>query len=166
VAAGRRARADPTPAAVRGSLPPPGTAIPLDRRGASAALAPAGDDPSLAQSWHPRPLHSGSGAHCARPRPVLRQPCSSAPPMAEQGGWDQAGLIAALNQMSLQGSSPWVLDTGATSHMSSSAGILLSCLPLLHSTSQLEKAPPYLSPAVAHPHSPPPPLPIVLTMFW
>jgi hypothetical protein len=52
-----------------------------------------------------------------------------APPMAEQGGWDQAGLIAALNQMSLQGSSPWVLDTGATSHMSSSAGILLSRLP-------------------------------------
>jgi hypothetical protein len=52
-----------------------------------------------------------------------------APPMAAQGGWDQAGLIAALNQMSLQGSSPWVLDTGATAHMSSSDGILLSHLP-------------------------------------
>jgi len=38
-------------------------------------------------------------------------------------------LIAALNQMAIQGSNPWVMDTGATSHMSSNDGILLSRLP-------------------------------------
>jgi len=48
-------------------------------------------------------------------------------------GWDQAGLIAALNQMALQGTNPWVLDTGATSHMSSNDGILFSRLPHLPS---------------------------------
>ena len=45
------------------------------------------------------------------------------------GAWDQAGPIAALNQMAEQRNSPWVLDTGATSHMSSNDGILLSRLP-------------------------------------
>ena len=44
------------------------------------------------------------------------------------GAWDQAGLIAALNQIAEQRNSPWVLDTGATSHMSSNDGILLSRL--------------------------------------
>jgi len=39
-------------------------------------------------------------------------------------------LIAALNQMAIQGgSAPWVMDSGATSHMSSNDGILLSHLP-------------------------------------
>jgi len=38
-------------------------------------------------------------------------------------------LIAALNQMAIQGgSAPWVMDSGATSHMSSNDGILLSHL--------------------------------------
>jgi hypothetical protein len=73
----RRARADLTPTAVPGFQPPLVLLPPLDRWGSSAALAPAGADPSLAQSWHPRPLHSGSGAHCARPCSVLRQPCST-----------------------------------------------------------------------------------------
>jgi hypothetical protein len=50
-------------------------------------------------------------AHFAAPPP---------PPM-----WDQAGLIAALNQMALQNSG-WVMDSGATSHMHNSDGILLS----------------------------------------
>jgi hypothetical protein len=54
---------------------------------------------------------------------------SAPPPQQQQGDWDQAGLIAALNQMSLQGSASWVLDTGATSHTSSSDGILQSRLP-------------------------------------
>ena len=48
--------------------------------------------------------------------------------------WDQAGLTAALQQMSVQGSSPWVMDTGATTHMHSSEGILLSRTPSLHSS--------------------------------
>jgi hypothetical protein len=51
------------------------------------------------------------------------------PPQAQQQRWDQAGLIAALQQMSVQGTSPLVMDSGATSHMTSSDGILLSRLP-------------------------------------
>jgi hypothetical protein len=47
-----------------------------------------------------------------------------AAPPAQQQQWDQAGLIAALQQMSVQGTSPWVMDSGATSHMTSSDGIL------------------------------------------
>jgi hypothetical protein len=43
--------------------------------------------------------------------------------------WNQASIIAAMNQLALQDSNPWVLDTGATAHMSSSDGILLSRLP-------------------------------------
>jgi hypothetical protein len=45
------------------------------------------------------------------------------------GGWNASGLIAALNQLAVQGSSPWVMDSGPTSHMSSNDGILLSRLP-------------------------------------
>jgi hypothetical protein len=49
---------------------------------------------------------------------------------APPGSWDQTSLIAALNQMAIQGgSAPWVMDSGATSHMSSNDGILLSRLP-------------------------------------
>jgi hypothetical protein len=47
---------------------------------------------------------------------------------------DAAGLIAALQQMSMQGNSPWVVDTGASSHMSSTDGILLQCLPSSNSS--------------------------------
>ena len=55
------------------------------------------------------------------------------PPMQQsQPNWDQAGLIAALNQLSVQSPSPWVLDTGATSHMSSTDGILVTRLPNSH----------------------------------
>jgi hypothetical protein len=42
--------------------------------------------------------------------------------------WDQAGLIAALNQMALQNSG-WVMDSSATSHMHNTDGILLSRQP-------------------------------------
>jgi hypothetical protein len=34
--------------------------------------------------------------------------------------WNQAGLVAMLNQMHLQDQPPWVMDSGASSHMSSS----------------------------------------------
>ena len=51
------------------------------------------------------------------------------PPQPGTGPWNQAGLVAALNQLSLQGSNHWVLDTGASTHMSPSDGILLSRLP-------------------------------------
>jgi transposase InsO family protein len=44
------------------------------------------------------------------------------------GGWNSAGLIAALNQLAVREPSPWVMDSGATSHMTSNDGILLSRL--------------------------------------
>jgi hypothetical protein len=53
----------------------------------------------------------------------------AAPPSAQQQqSWDEAGLIAALQQMSVQGP-PWMLDSGASSHMTSSDGILLRHTP-------------------------------------
>jgi hypothetical protein len=41
--------------------------------------------------------------------------------------------VAAIQQMALQGDA-WVMDTGASTHMHSSDGILLSCLPAAHSS--------------------------------
>ena len=43
--------------------------------------------------------------------------------------WDAAGLIAALQNMQLQGNSPWVVDSGASTHMTSSDGMLTQRLP-------------------------------------
>jgi hypothetical protein len=56
---------------------------------------------------------------------------SSAPPPT----WDQAGLIQALNNLSVQqpqpvsAPGPWYLDTGASEHMSSSSGNLAALKP-------------------------------------
>jgi hypothetical protein len=44
--------------------------------------------------------------------------------------WDAAGLIAALQHMQLQGNSPWVVDSGASTHMTSSDGMFTQRLPL------------------------------------
>ena len=41
--------------------------------------------------------------------------------------WDAAGLIAALQNMQLQGD--WIVDSGASTHMTSSAGMLTQRLP-------------------------------------
>jgi len=84
--------------------------------------------PSAAGGW------SGQGLLGPAPQQAYT---AFAPSQFSQGlapSWDQAGLIAALQQMSVQGSSPWVLDTSATTHMHSSEGILLSRTPLLHSS--------------------------------
>lgn len=43
--------------------------------------------------------------------------------------WDQASLIAALQEMEIQGFNPWAVDTGASTHMHLSDGILLSRYP-------------------------------------
>nr|CAE05417.1 OSJNBa0035I04.5 [Oryza sativa Japonica Group]CAE05956.3 OSJNBb0088C09.15 [Oryza sativa Japonica Group] len=57
-------------------------------------------------------------------------PYSSPPPAGSvQPAWDQAGLVAALNGMTLHNPNSWVLNTGATSHMSSIDGILVTRLP-------------------------------------
>jgi len=76
-------------------------------------------------------------AHTAFVPPQVSSPAPAPAPASypTPGGWDQASLIAALNQMALQGANQWVLDTGATSHMSSNDGILLSRLP--HSPSYI-----------------------------
>jgi hypothetical protein len=74
------------------------------------------------QQWTP-PAPPPQQAHTAF-APSQLSAASPAP-----GSWDAAGLIAALNQLAVQGSSPWVMDSGATSHMSSNDGILLSRLP-------------------------------------
>ena len=47
--------------------------------------------------------------------------------------FDTAGLMAALQQMSLQGDA-WVMDTGASTHMHSSKGIIHSHLPTADSS--------------------------------
>lgn len=53
-------------------------------------------------------------------------PVFQAPPAAPAPCWDQAGLIHALQQLSLQQQQPaggeWIMDTGATSHMTSASG--------------------------------------------
>ncbi|XP_071680359.1 uncharacterized protein [Lolium perenne] len=53
----------------------------------------------------------------------------SAPPTSTAPSWDNAGLIAALNNLGLQQGS-WVMDTGATSHMTNSDGNLMTTTPL------------------------------------
>ena len=86
--------------------------------------------PATNQAWHgPRVLGTFPQAQAHTAFAPAQFSDTSAPSPQQHGGWDQAGLVAALNQMSLQGPSPWVLDTGATAHMSSSDGILLSHLP-------------------------------------
>ena len=99
--------------------------------------------PPAGQPWRPSPGLLGSGppqapaafaplapqqAHTAF-APLQYSPGPFAAPPAQAATWDQAGLIAALQQMSVQGSSPWVMDSGASSHMTSSDGILLKRLP-------------------------------------
>lgn len=46
---------------------------------------------------------------------------SSATPSSK---WDSAGLITAMNNLSLQVLGDWIMDSGATSHMTSDDGIL------------------------------------------
>jgi hypothetical protein len=89
--------------------------------------------PGGSQQWRGGAGLLGSGpsqAHTAF-APLQYSPASFAAPSPaqQQQSWDQAGLIAALQQMSVQGFSPWILDSGASSHMTSSDGILLRRTP-------------------------------------
>ena len=85
--------------------------------------------------WAGMPPQQPQWQHQPQWRPPLAplpQAHTAFAPPSMTGGWDQSALIASLNQMALQGGagpSPWVLDTGATSHMAASDGILLSRLP-------------------------------------
>ncbi|XP_066369870.1 uncharacterized protein [Miscanthus floridulus] len=75
----------------------------------------------------------GPGAQAGRNQSILgpspQAHTAFAPLQASSGGsntststWDAAGLIAALQNMQLQGNSPWVVDSGASTHMTSSDG--------------------------------------------
>jgi hypothetical protein len=87
------------------------------------ASGAGGQWPSHGGQWRPSPapglLGASPQAHTAFAPP---QP-SPAPT------WDQQGLITALNQLAVQGHGGWVVDSGATSHMASDGGILLTSLP-------------------------------------
>ena len=78
--------------------------------------------------WHP-PAPSILGQHLQEH--TVFAPSQVSPPTAPS--WDQAGLIAAMNQAALQGPGNWIMDTGATSHIASNDGMLLSRLPPSHS---------------------------------
>ncbi|RLM57903.1 hypothetical protein C2845_PM18G13220 [Panicum miliaceum] len=84
--------------------------------------------PPQQQPWGAPPMPPPQ-AHTAFAPPQFSTaggPPASGPPAS----WDPTSLIAALNQMAVQGgSAPWVMDSGATSHMSPNDGILLSHLP-------------------------------------
>jgi hypothetical protein len=58
----------------------------------------------------------------------LQMPSASVLPPPAQ--WDQAALVAALNNMAPPSQARWVMDSGATSHMSSDNGIVPSLIPL------------------------------------
>jgi hypothetical protein len=63
-------------------------------------------------------------AYTTTAAPVFQStPSSSAAP-----AWDNAGLIAALNSLYQQGG--WVMDSGATSHMTNDEGNILFAAPL------------------------------------
>lgn len=51
--------------------------------------------------------------------PTIVPPLMHAPPT-----WDSAGLVAAMNNLSLQVPGGWIMDSGATSHMTFDDGIL------------------------------------------
>ncbi|XP_072150394.1 uncharacterized protein [Setaria viridis] len=67
-------------------------------------------------------LGSAPQAHTAFGPQVPQYASPHLPASQPAQSWDQAGLIAALQEMSFQGSNPWVLDTGASTHMHNSDG--------------------------------------------
>ncbi|XP_062187900.1 uncharacterized protein LOC133891196 [Phragmites australis] len=83
----------------------------------AASWRPAGGPRFLG----PRPTAQAQHAFHTQLAPPASVAGSEAPP---QPAWDQASLVAALNNLHVQGQSSggWVMDTGATSHMASSDG--------------------------------------------
>ncbi|XP_044323306.1 vasodilator-stimulated phosphoprotein-like [Triticum aestivum] len=91
----------------------------------SGGVAPAGLLPG------PRPPTTVAGTFqgilgARPPAPTLPQAHQATTVASPSPQWDQAALIAALNQMALHPPSApggeWVLDSGASSHMSSGSG--------------------------------------------
>jgi hypothetical protein len=93
----------------------------------------------------PRPGAPPPFAGHAAQHPAPYQPSLAAPPQyqpvhapAPAQQWDQAALVQALNNLSLQQhqappppASEWYLDTGASSHMSNNSGMLSDISPSL-----------------------------------
>ena len=98
------------PWAFQGSVPPPGSSW-------QQGNSPGG--------WPPHGDQGGRGQGIMGASPQAHTVFAPPPPAPSAPLWDQAGLIAALNQMALQNSG-WVMDSGATSHMHNSDGILIS----------------------------------------
>jgi hypothetical protein len=85
--------------------------------------------PQPQQQWVPQPQQQQAHTAFAPAQYSTAGTSSGSWGTTPPGGWNSAGLIAALNQLAVREPSPWVMDSGATSHMTSNDGILLSRLP-------------------------------------
>ncbi|XP_071680245.1 uncharacterized protein [Lolium perenne] len=104
--------------------------------GAPRAATPAPTGPWVCFSPGAMPWRapSGPGILGTRPQahftsaPTAAPVYQSAPASSSSPTWDNAGLIAALNSLYEQGG--WVMDSGATSHMTNDEGNILFSAPL------------------------------------
>uniref|UniRef100_A0ACD5WC87 Uncharacterized protein n=1 Tax=Avena sativa TaxID=4498 RepID=A0ACD5WC87_AVESA len=87
---------------------------------------PTGAPPTTGASFAGAAFHQAAPTFHGTTGPVYQAHTYQPPPGASVPCWDQAGLIHALQQLSVQQQHPaggeWVMDTGATSHMTSSPG--------------------------------------------
>ncbi|KAK1697345.1 hypothetical protein QYE76_014042 [Lolium multiflorum] len=104
--------------------------------GAPRAATPAPTGPWMCFSPGVVPWRAPSGPGILGPRPQAHFTAAptaapvyqSAPASSSSPTWDNAGLIAALNSLYEQGG--WVMDSGATSHMTNDEGNILFSAPL------------------------------------
>ncbi|XP_073359571.1 uncharacterized protein [Aegilops tauschii subsp. strangulata] len=106
--------------------PCPGGAVPFAGSATHHATAPGTYNTAPPTAWYP----------AVPPHPLYNvAPAPAPPPSSSTSASDQSALIAALNNMTVQQQQPsppssdWYLDTGASSHMASSSGILSSANP-------------------------------------
>ena len=106
--------------------PRPGGAAPFAGSATHHATAPGAFNTAPPTAWYP----------AVPPHPLYNAaPAPAPPPSSSTSAWDQSALIAALNNLTVQQQQPsppstdWYLDTGASSHMASSSGILSSANP-------------------------------------
>ncbi|KAK1653738.1 hypothetical protein QYE76_071543 [Lolium multiflorum] len=83
----------------------------------------------------PRPTAPHPQAHVSSMTPYY----SPVPAAPQTSAWDQAPLLAALNNLSMQGhgnsnGADWFFDTGATSHMANNPGIVSHLTPFNNSS--------------------------------
>jgi hypothetical protein len=84
--------------------------------------------PGSGASGFPRNFGPGLlGSHPQQQAHTAFAPSQLSVPSTPQ--WDPSGFVAVMNQLSMQPSDGWVVDTGASQHMASNDGILLSRSP-------------------------------------